>query len=183
MPRAKLDLYETPPHYINALLDVIDIHGRVYEPCAGKGAIADALRKVGAVRSVITNDIDPRREADLCQDARGIHAWPNLYKFDWIVTNPPFLHEQAILTHALHTCSNVAFLARLSFLEPTKDRTAFWAEYRDRLAHLIVLTRYSFRRNDKGQRGSDSQTCCWLVFNDDDAEDLHLTIDGRRADD
>lgn len=184
MPRAKLDLYETPPHYVQALLDVIgDLRYKsIYEPCVGKGAIMNrVMRSTGTKgREWITNDIDRRRVASTHYDATTSDAWQ--VNAQWAITNPPFRHEQAILQHALRTCPNVAFLARLSFLEPTQDRTRFWKRYLCNLSHVIVLTRYSFRRNDRGQRGSDSQTCCWLVFRQRKVNHVNLIIDGRRQD-
>lgn len=159
MPRHTLDQYETPPHYIEALLDVIGpVQGVVYEPCVGTGCISRAL--TDAV--VFTNDIDPAIEADTHFDAaEDGEAWGTL-GYDWIITNPPFKQELAILQQALRWGRQVAFLARLSFLEPTVEREPFWQDHPP--TGLIVLPRYSFRNNDAGERATDSVTCCWLVW-------------------
>lgn len=163
MPRRLLDFYETPPHYIAALLGEVNIFGRVYEPCVGDGAIADALRRLPSVRKVITNDIDKKRKADTHSDAREGYAWPK--EFDWAATNPPFSDELVILENALSATPNVAFLARLSFLEPTEDREGFLGEHPP--SQIIVLPRYSFRPNDDGKKQTDSVTCAWLVWMQD----------------
>ena len=165
MPRRELDFYETPPHYIAALLGEVNIWGRVYEPCVGEGAIADALRTLPAIGHVTTNDIDKKRTADRHEDARTPKAWVDL--FDWVVTNPPFSDELEILDHALSVCGNVAFLARLSFLEPTEEREYFLEQHAP--DQVIVLPRYSFRPNDAGKRQTDSVTCAWLVWFQDHA--------------
>lgn len=163
MPRRELDFYETPPHYIAALFNEVNIFGKVYEPCVGESAIADALRALPSVRKVITNDIDRKRKADLHVDARLSAAWTG--NFDFVVTNPPFSDEQEILEQALDACANVAMLARLSFLEPTEDRSHLLESNPPQ--QVIVLPRYSFRLNDDGKRQTDNVTCAWLVWRSD----------------
>lgn len=164
MPRRPHDFYETPPHYIDALFKHVTIKGEVLEPCVGDGCLGKRLFGLSSVRMVWTNDIDPNREADYWEDAALIDAvfW-DARKYDWVVTNPPFKQELPILLNALDYCDNVAFLARLSFLEPTYARyDMLWAMRQP--TQIIVLPRYSFRENDKGQKSSDNVTCCWLLF-------------------
>ena len=160
MPRRPLDQYETPPHYVAPLLETIgDLTGlSVFEPCVGKWHIASHLM---GCRELITNDIDHRCAARTHLDARTPEAWA-CAPVDWVITNPPFSDELAILEHALAHSHNVAMLARLSFLEPTLTRAAFWAAHPP--TDVIVLPRYSFRKNDAGKRQTDSVTCCWLLF-------------------
>lgn len=178
MARHPLDLYETPPHYVDALLDVIEIlpYHRIYEPCVGKGAIIERLDQRC---KFVTNDIDPRRKASTHLDARSRKAWGTL-GYNWCITNPPFTYEREILSNALQFCKHVAFLARLSFLEPTIDRAKFWARHASRLTDVVVLPRYSFRRNSKGQRGNDSQTCIWLVFDDKSSQYTRMHFTNQR---
>jgi hypothetical protein len=164
MPRRELDFYETPPHYIAALLDEVNVFGRIYEPCSGEGAIADALRLVPAVHRVTTNDINPKRKADWTFDART--QSPTFGDpLDWVITNPPFSDELEILEASLPLAKNVAFLARLSFLEPTEDREYFLEC--NPPSQVIVLPRYSFRANDEGKKQTDNVTCAWLVWMED----------------
>lgn len=154
-------VFETPPHYLEPLLPLVGpLRGlRVYEPCVGQGHISKYLTD----GKLVTNDLDPHCTAATHQDARTPQAWPiNGLTLDWTITNPPFSDEAVILDRALRCSHNVAFLARLSFLEPTRSRLALWASYQP--TDLIVLPRYSFRLNDQGRRQTDSVTCCWLVF-------------------
>lgn len=164
MPRRELDFYETPPHYIAALLEEIDVRGQVYEPCVGEGAIAHALRQEPWVRVVTTNDIDTERDADGWCDARLQAAWTGRF-FDWAITNPPFSDELEILQLAIEFVPNVAFLARISFMEPTQEREWFLEQHPPH--QRITLPRYSFRPNDKGKRATDSVTCEWLIWHAD----------------
>lgn len=164
MPRKPLDAYMTPSHYIAALLGEVNIFGRVFEPCVGDGAIESALRTVGAVRCTYRNDIDSTRSADFHADARMGRVWQDVSHagVDWAVTNPPFSDELAILEQAIEYVPNVAFLARLSFLEPTEDRAYFLEQHPP--SQTIVLPRHSFRLNDAGKRQTDNVTCAWLVW-------------------
>ena len=159
--RRKFDFYETPPHYLKALRDVIgEIDGNAYEPCVGKGNIVQFFD--GA--DWTTNDLDPKRDANTHHDASdgAGDAWGRL-GIDWCITNPPFSQELPILVNALRWSRNVAFLGRLSFLEPTEDRFPFWQEWAKRCT-VIVLPRYSFRLNDQGKKQTDSMTCAWFVW-------------------
>jgi hypothetical protein len=161
MPRRALDFYETPPSYIAALLGEVNVFGRVFEPCVGEGAIADALKKMSVVKSLDTNDLDEAREADYHFDAT--EPYPFSQDFDWCVTNPPFSRELEIIETAIdYGFPNMAFLARLSFLEPTEDREWFLTQHPPQ--QIIALPRYSFRPNDEGKKQTDSVTCCWLVW-------------------
>ncbi len=164
MPRKAFDLYETPPHYVDGLVRHIGIpEGTLYEPCVGNGHIVRRLRALGCrPTDRLTNDLNPTMRADTHHDATDALAWGAL-GVDWCITNPPFSHEQAILEYALQWSRNVAFLARLSFLEPTADRRPFWKAHAAS-CQVIVLPRYSFRLNDAGKRATDNLTCCWLVW-------------------
>ena len=180
MPRRALDLYETPPHYVRPLLKLIgSLEGcAVYEPCVGHGHIAKYL--TGA-RHLCTNDIDPSCEATLHLDARDEGAWPPFdptvfdWKLDWTITNPPFSVELEILKQALAHSRNVAFLARISFLEPTNSRAAFW--YTQPPTDVIVLPRYSFRMDDFGHRQTDTATCVWIIWREGRAPCLHFSAE------
>lgn len=164
MSRRPLDFYETPRHYVAALIGEVNLYGRVYEPCVGAGHISEALRLVTPISKIYTNDIDEDRVADYHEDARTEAAW-DIPRLDWAVTNPPFSDELPILEQALVAAPNVAFLARISFLEPTEDREHFLES--NPPTQVIYLPRYSFRPNDEGKKATDSVTCCWLVWHSD----------------
>src|SRR5262245_56038594 len=92
------DLYETPSVAVEALLRVEKIPHGVWEPCAGRGAIAKPLRDAGHL--VRTNDIYDR---GFPLDSTGnfletVEMWPDC---DAIVTNPPFRLAEEFIAHAL----------------------------------------------------------------------------------
>ena len=157
-----LQAYDTPPHYVEALLremrDQLVLAEGTYsfEPCNGRGAISRLLPAY-----VLTNDINPRMKADFHFDATRQQEWRRMTrergKPFWTITNPPFKHIIPILRCALAYSHNVAMLFRLSFLEPTKDRVELLQDHPpDR---LIVLPRYRFKGT-----GTDSVTCAWGIW-------------------
>ena len=111
-----------------------------------------------------TNDIDRTREADYHTDARSTWLYEDT-EADWWITNPPFNIIDSVLRVALEQVENVITLARLSVLEPTKERRSIYKFYQPDM--LIVLPRYSFRLNDKGKKATDSMTCCWVGWGPD----------------
>lgn len=160
MPRRSMDFYETPPHYLDALGSQLELPGdaRVIVPCVGDGAISKWIGHQG-ICDITTNDIDKKRRAMFHMDARN----PQLYEEvepDWWIDNPPFNVIDEILRVALEHVENVITLARLSVLEPTKERRSIFKYFQPDM--LIVLPRYCFRLNDKGQRATDSVTCAWI---------------------
>jgi hypothetical protein len=108
-----LDLYETPPAAVEALLRVETLPARIWEPAAGRGAIAGVLRARAHV--VITSDIFDYGELDFVHDFLTVEQAPG--DVEAIVTNPPYLLAGAFAAHALTLCPRVFLLLRLAFLE------------------------------------------------------------------
>lgn len=178
--RRDLDRYETAPWQVDALvanLPELREAKRILCPCAGDGSIIRRLQQLGIGAEFTTNDINPAAGADYCLDATKAEAWTAHGAWggladcrpDWIVENPPFNVEIDILMHAYEAARvGVAFMARVSFAEPTvatqhqgKPTTPRgpWLKahpYQKR----ITLERYSFTRNSK----TDNTTTDWLVW-------------------
>jgi hypothetical protein len=160
------------------LASVPEIGGRVFECASGDGAIARVLRDEGGL-SVVTNDRAPRRVVDVHGDATRARVWSTVGPIDWTITNPPYAgHLTLPMLERAYAASavGVAFLLRLSFLEPTKhgQRACLTPGRRRRrpaslprgpwlAAHppsrLLVLPRYSFTGG-----GTDSVTCAWMIW-------------------
>ncbi len=125
------------------------------EPCKGDGAIVKAFPEV----EWMTHDIDPSCNPDNVDDMTDPKNWLRYDGRDnCVITNPPFSCAFQILTNALWTCSKVAMLLRLSFLEPTKERGTFLGNNPPDL--VIVLPRISFTGDGK----TDSVTCAWMIW-------------------
>jgi hypothetical protein len=107
------DLYETPAVATEALLRVEQLPRLIWEPAAGRGAIANVLRAHG--HEVIASDL-----IDYGVPGQGVFDFlrtGNASDLDCIVTNPPFKIAQAFVEHALLLCPKVIMLLRLAFLE------------------------------------------------------------------
>ena len=96
----------------------------------------------------------------VCTDATKREFWTRwVSSIDFVVTNPPFSLASSILPLAYeHARVGVAFLLRLSYLEPCRDRADWLVQHP--LTKLIVLPRISFT----GDRKTDSVTCGWFVW-------------------
>jgi hypothetical protein len=109
-----LDLYETPPCAVEALLRVEQIPHSVWEPAAGRGAIVNVLRDRG--HAVIASDVaDYGFRLHFCRDFLGEIGMPA--GVEVIVTNPPFKWAEQFVAHALELCPRVVMLLRLAFME------------------------------------------------------------------
>jgi len=151
-----LEFYETPKGLTVALLQRLQIHGTVIEPCAGDHAITGLLQKHGL--DVITCDIDESKNVDFVMDSADASNWTNLPPAEWTVSNPPFSRGLEILQNAYkHSTVGVAMLLRLSFLEPCEPRNKWLVQHPPQ--RLIVLPRVSFDGN-----GNDTVTCAWFIW-------------------
>ena len=165
MGRRELDNYPTPGRLTQPLLEKVPVTGVVLEPCAGAGQIADVLRGSRGIECVFVNDINPAYSAQTYDAADpGSSLWRVATGWvDWVVTNPPYKLAMPILANAWGAARvGVAFLLRLSFLEPTNGRAAWLQEHEEELSDVLVFggPRPSF--TDDGR--TDSATVAWMVW-------------------
>jgi Protein of unknown function (DUF3102) len=110
-----LDLYETPPGAVRALLDVEKFTGAIWEPACGRGSIVRTLRAAG--HRVVATDLidygcpDSTGGMDFFQQQRAPEDATS------ILTNPPFMRADDFVRHALILVPRVALFLRLAFLE------------------------------------------------------------------
>lgn len=159
-----LDIYHTGNRQVDSLLENINIYGSIFECCSGEGHISKYLGS-----NVIINDI---RHNGF--DARNHIYWSEMNpKPDWTITNPPFSSAYRILCNALaYSNTGVAFLLRLSFLEPTIERESLLV--RQPPNKLLVLPRFSFSRDGK----TDSVTTAWMIW--DKSKESYIKIIPRK---
>lgn len=153
--RRHLDFYETGAAAVLALMSRVDLGRDIFEPCAGNGAIVRELERHFYTED---NDVDPKRPTYWHLDATSSSVLDVTQTFDWIVTNPPFNQAFSILRNFRDAGHRCAFLLRLSFLEPTKERGPWLAA--NPPDGMIVLPRYSFTGDGK----TDSVTCAWMIW-------------------
>jgi hypothetical protein len=157
-----------------SLLGIVTIKGTVFECCAGHGAIANELTTTDVERVVFAADINGVNSSPSDTyyglpesfDATSRASWSEcvaeLPTLRWTITNPPFKESEKILPLAFEYSSvGVAFLLRLSYLEPCKRRAQWLIDGSDHLRYLIpVSPRPKFRADS----GTDSVTVAWFVW-------------------
>lgn len=156
------DLYSTPPCAIEALFHVEALPHRIWEPAAGRGAIANVLREHG--HFVVASDLHdwgcPASEAGIdflqqrCAPA-GVDA---------VVTNPPGALADEFARHALDLVPEVYLLLRLAFLESTR-RTDILEERGLRKVH-VFRNRLPFMHRDSwtGPRAASAIAFAWFCW-------------------
>ena len=97
--RSKRDFYQTPPDAVMPLVDHLGWPCTYVEPCAGNGALIDALA-YHDYDCEAAFDIDPKSEYISKMDARGI----NLLSGQTVITNPPW--SRPILHELINTFSS-----------------------------------------------------------------------------
>lgn len=116
----KDDLHETHPMAVHALLRVEDLPPFIWEPCAGRGAIARVLMDAGfhvkATDLVAHNAADSYIETgiDFLMEQRAPA------KGCAIVTNPPYKLDDEFIRHGLNLGCSVIVLLRLMAIEGVK---------------------------------------------------------------
>jgi len=181
MTRQEFDNYPTMRELTWALVDrlpELDPLSTIVEPCAGGLDIVQAITAKLPDTVYITNDIHPGCACAYTSDAadRDAAVWQQVRalgdrhagKPEWTITNPPFKLAHKILPLALeHSAVGVAFLLRLSYLEPTMKRQARGAWLRaheDQMVRLIPFgnPRPWFPPYAKDE--TDSVTPAWFVW-------------------
>jgi hypothetical protein len=156
-----LDLYETPPVAVEALLRKEQIPHGVWEPAAGRGAIVRVLRDHG--HAVIASDI-----AD--------YGFPLHFQRDFlaeigmpagveaIVTNPPFYIAEKFVAHALELAPMVVMLLRLAFLE--SERRCGILEGRGLARIHVFRKRLPMMHRDgwEGRKANSGMAFAWFVY-------------------
>lgn len=141
---ASQDFYETPAWAVDVLLPFVPDLWRapVLDPCAGRGAILDALEAQGFAgcgieidesRAALAGETRPVRCADALALALG--SW----RASSVVMNPPFARAEEFVRRSLVEVGGgtVAALLRLAFLEG-KARASF---HRAFPSDVIVLSK------------------------------------------
>jgi hypothetical protein len=157
--RRQNDRYFTPREATLSLLNEISIHDydMVLECCHGAGNITNVLNTHTNALVYYTEYEDNM----VLNDATKDYYWDvwKTKELNWVITNPPFNLAHQIVPKAFqNTLGGCAFLLRLSWLEPCKDRAEFLSEHPPN--KVIVLPRISFTGDGK----TDSTTCAWFVW-------------------
>jgi hypothetical protein len=157
------DLYNTPPCAVQALLRVESLPHIIWEPSAGRGAIAQELRSAG--HTVIASDLI-QYNFPLNFVGGFLEQTQAPVGVELILTNPPY--KRAVLNryvaHALDLCPRVIMLLRLEFLTSI-GRTDI-LENRGLARVHIFRNRLPMMHRDgwTGKKASSQDQFCWFVW-------------------
>jgi hypothetical protein len=159
-----LDLYETPPVAVEALLRVEKIPQTVWEPAAGRGAIVRVLRDHR--HTVVTSDIVARNfPLDFVGDFLAQTEAPA--GVEVILTNPPFKIIEPFVARALALCPRVIVLARLAFME-SERRCGILENCGLARVHVFRERLPMMHRDDwTGRRGNSGMAFAWFCWDRD----------------
>jgi hypothetical protein len=161
-----LDLYETPAVAVEALLRAEVIPLGVWEPAAGRGAIARVLQARG--HDVVASDVHE-------------HGFPLYFVGDFlaqermpdgcdcILTNPPFQIVEKFVARALELSPRVIMLLRLAFLE--SERRCHILEGRGLARVHVFRKRLPMMHRDQwaARKANSGMAFAWFVWDRDHA--------------
>lgn len=158
-----LDLYETPPVAVRALLRVEYVPAVIWEPACGPGSIVRTLRATG--RTVIATDLARYRSTDQDSAGRDFLVQKKVPPgVEAIVTNPPYAFAAEFVRKALALCPLVMMLLRLAFLESERRMDILDG---GSLARVHIFRRrlpMMHRDGWEGPRASSSIAFGWFVW-------------------
>ena len=156
------DLYSTPACAIEALLRVEKLPHRIWEPAAGRGAIANVLREHG--HFVIASDLYDWN----CPASEGGVDFLKTTKapagVDCVLTNPPGALADEFARHALDLVPEVYLLLRLAFLEGVRRTDIL--EGRGLRRVRVFRNRLPFMHRDSwtGPRAQSAIAFAWFCW-------------------
>jgi len=130
--RQEFDNYPTPAWCVERFLEAVELPGDCWlEPCAGDGAIVDAVKKYRRENTLYAPEIlwvagDIREEVlvNLRATAHYANTWDWLDinydslndQYDVLITNPPYNQAEKFVRKGLGVAKNVVMLLRLNFM-------------------------------------------------------------------
>lgn len=153
--RRERDFYPTPAEAVTPLLRHLSPETNFVEPCAGNGALVDALTNAGH-HCVYAGDIEPQRED--VQHVDALFARPTIGGYiDCFITNPPW--DRKILHPLIVHLSDQAPTWLLFDADWAHTRQA--APYADRLRRIVSVGRVKWI---PGSPFTGKDNCAWHLF-------------------
>lgn len=164
--REENDYYATPPKTTEALLNVMELKGSIYEPACGEGHISEVLKKRYPGSKMYSSDLINRgygrTEIDfLTHDYKG-------EKFNNIITNPPFRYAEEFIRKSLElTTDKVIMLCKIQLLE-SKQRNKLFNETPLKYVYVFANRQATWingkETNENGKPWSTTMCLAWYVW-------------------
>lgn len=150
-----MSFYTVPNYIFNPIADRNICEGRIVLPLDATGELKEQLNKCGLTNIINASDETSYMDRDW---------WSKLPEFDWAVAITQGVGKTAdwVLEPSYELAKKgLVILDRLTFLEPTRDRSNFLTS--KPLSNLIILNpRPKFRADQT--KSKDSVTSAWFVF-------------------
>jgi hypothetical protein len=168
--RVERDNYPTPSWCVRALAEHVYLDGlRIWEPAAGAGRLAGALKSLDA--NVFQSDIDPHPNLDAQFDFLNFGLLPlGLCRFDGIVTNPPWGVGNRLAVAFVEKGLRwiLAYGGFLALLLPTdfdSARTRLHL-FQDQqfIARISLVSRPVWFERTDGVKAAPKENCAWYVW-------------------
>ena len=175
------DLYATPEWVTSALLPHLPGLDEAWEPAAGDGSMARALRESGV--AVIATELAPLAGFPILASGRfvGLHkaGFGPIYRQDFfdarfplkpnIVSNPPFTRCQEFVEHALALTQpeqgRVAILQKMDW-DSANGRKHIFEDHPAWCKKVVLTKRIVWFLEPNGKpKASPSENHCWLIWN------------------
>ncbi len=162
-----LEVYQTPPECVAELVKRIRFKAgdTFLEPCKSSGNIYNAVNI--PLANKYWCEIDPDHLDG--QEPRDFLEHKPKFKYDVIITNPPFSLSAEFLEHArsmLAPDGTLIFLQRMNWLG-SGIRVPFWERVTFPEKTPIIVPRPKFVKG-----GSDSTEYCWFIWDYGDRVDI-----------
>lgn len=158
--RIKNDFYPTPPHATQALLEVEEFSGTVWECACGDGAISKVLKSNGM--RVLSTDLIDRGYGKRQQD---FLAYSGDAVYDNIITNPPFaLATEFIVKSKLHANQKIAMFLKTTFLEGVSRYQMFQDEEFPFKCMYQFSRRVSFGADAGTHKNGGMMAFAWFIW-------------------
>ena len=146
-------LFDTHP-------EILDNSFSYFDPSAETNYIKETIISRTSNPTIYTNSRDKSISSNLHLDPTYKRSWDTAFpNVDWIISRPQFTSAHHIIRNAKeHFTRGLAFLVKLSFLEPTFEKQELLSEFPP--THLIILPRLTFFDDEK----VDSITYAWFIW-------------------
>lgn len=170
--RRQHDAYYTEQGLTLELLKYLNLdrYKTILEPCVGDGHIKSVVQAKHPHLQYTTNDIDTTKEADYHFDASQNTKLYYKYEdseylrdakhWDCCITNFPYNVQDQIIPLVWEHVELLAFIPRLTWLEPTRTRAAFLEENKKHCRYQIIFN----PRPKYDSKGSDNVTSMFIVY-------------------
>lgn len=160
--RVAEDYYATPRESVEALMQVEDFKGNIFEPCCGEGHISEILKEHGY--EVHSNDLIDRGYGETHKD----FLTEDFNTYDNIITNPPFKYAKEFIEKSLEiTTGKVAMFCKIQLLEGVSRYEMFQNTPLKRV--YVFSKRQNPLRNgspvdENGKKWSSTMCFAWFLW-------------------